>query len=90
MIHTAKYLRLATVGLLLVSVGPSTAQDTVTLLRRGRRSSKVLGTITKVSPTQIEVTTVGGNRTIPVNEIQRLGLEGEPTALRQAPDKSAF
>ena len=68
----------------MLPLGPVAAQDTVTLSRRDRRSSKVLGTITDVSPTQIVVATVGGNRTIPVNEIQRLGLEGEPAALRQA------
>ncbi len=70
--------------LLLLPMGELVAQDTITLQRRDRRSSKVLGTIQEVSPTQVVISTAAGNRTIAVNEILRVNLAGEPAALRQA------
>lgn len=76
--------RCLAIGWLLLSVSELAAQDTITLNRRDRRSNKVLGKITEVNPTQIIVETSSGQRTIPVNEVERIGLEGEPAALRQA------
>ena len=72
-------------GALIVLIVASSllAQDTVTLNQRTRRGSKVLGTIKKVSATELVVSANGGERKIPVNEIQRIGLGGEPTGLRQ-------
>ena len=69
--------------ILLILASPLLAQDTVTLNQRTRRGSKVLGTITKVSATEVVVSANGVERKIPVNEIQRIGLGGEPIGLRQ-------
>ncbi len=69
--------------ILVVGAAPLLAQDTVTLNQRTRRGSKVLGTIKKVSATEVVVSANGTERKIPVNEIQRIGLGGEPTGLRQ-------
>ncbi len=60
------------------------AQDTITLNRSARRGSKLLGKITAVSPTEITVTSAGSERTVPVNEVQRISLANEPAGLRQA------
>jgi tetratricopeptide (TPR) repeat protein len=59
------------------------AQDTITLGRRVRGGSKLLGKITGVSPTEITVSTSGTERKVPVNEVARISLSGEPVALRQ-------
>ncbi len=72
------------VFLAIIYVNQLAAQDTITLSRRDRRGSKVMGTISQVSPTQVVISTNAGDRTIAVNEIQRIGLAGEPAALRQA------
>jgi tetratricopeptide (TPR) repeat protein len=69
--------------IVLVIAAPLLAQDTVTLNQRTRRGSKVLGTIKNVSETEVLVSANGIDRKIPVNEIQRIGLGGEPTGLRQ-------
>ncbi|MDG2382933.1 MAG: hypothetical protein P8N76_14790 [Pirellulaceae bacterium] len=68
-------------GLMLVST--LSAQDTVTLNRRTRRGSKVLGNIKTANRNEVIVETSGSERTIPVNEIDRIGLAGEPAPLRQ-------
>jgi tetratricopeptide (TPR) repeat protein len=69
--------------LILAVATPLLAQDTVTLNQRTRRGSKVLGTIKSVSANGVVVVANGGDRKIPVNEIQRIGLAGEPIGLRQ-------
>jgi tetratricopeptide (TPR) repeat protein len=60
------------------------AQDTITLDRSARAGSKIVGKITDVSPTEITVTSSGSERKVPVNQVQRISLAGEPAALRQA------
>lgn len=74
----------AMTGILLALVTTQVwAQDTVTLRKSERRGNKVLGTIKSASRTNLIVETGGVERDIPVNEIERIGLAGEPTGLRQ-------
>jgi tetratricopeptide (TPR) repeat protein len=44
----------------------------------------MIGKITDVSPTEITLTVGGTERKVPVNQVQRINLAGEPAALRQA------
>lgn len=60
------------------------AQDTITLDRRVRGSTKILGTITAVSKTEVTIKTGSGEKTVPANQIARLTLADEPSELRQA------
>lgn len=59
-------------------------QDTITLDRRVKGSTKILGTITSVSKTEVTIKTASGEKTVPANQIARLNLANEPSELRQA------
>jgi len=79
------WLVMGLVGSVFVSMAAEgIAQDTITLKRRGRRGSKILGEITEVSRTSIKLKTGDGTKSISVNEVQRISLNGEPSGLRQA------
>jgi tetratricopeptide (TPR) repeat protein len=70
--------------LILLFTPPLAAQDTITLERTARGGSKMLGEITGVSPTEITMIVGGAERKVPVNQVQRINLAGEPAGLRQA------
>lgn len=69
-------------GMLASSV--AFAQDSITLDRRVKGASKVLGTISAVSPTEVTVASASGEKTVPANQIARLTLSDDPAELRQA------
>ncbi len=89
MVSPARIIRLATLLFTLSACATAAvAQDTITLARRGRSGSKVIGTIKEVSPTTITVETTGGPRQIPAKDVQRVAIAGEPSTLRRA--RTAF
>ena len=81
-------IRAFTTLALAMMVGQVSAQDSVTLNKKTRRGSKLVGTIKSVSRTGLVMETNGGTREIPANEIERIGLAGEPAGLRQG--RSSF
>ena len=50
----------------------------------GERGTPTTGTITEVTPTTVTVQVGTTSRSFPVNEVQRINLDGEPAELRRA------
>jgi tetratricopeptide (TPR) repeat protein len=57
------------------------AQDTIVLSKNGRRSN-LLGQVTRISSTHVEISHNGTDRKIPANEVLRISFEDDPAELR--------
>jgi tetratricopeptide (TPR) repeat protein len=78
-------LRLALASTIALTLaGTLLAQDTITLKRSTRRGTKLVGKISDVSPTEITISSSGTERKVPVSDVERISLAGEPAGLRQA------
>ena len=85
MINAHRMLRCLSiaVAMMLLPVNVE-GQDTITLQKAAGRGTRVSGRITDTSPTEITVESSGSKRTVSVNEIVRIALDGEPSGLKQA------
>ena len=71
--------------IIVLMVAPQAlARDTILLKKKKGRSSSILGDISETSVNEIQITTSGTIRKVPVNEIRRVSFAGEPGQLKSA------